>query len=215
MKNVLKLFVILLAVSFLSFIEPVSIQAEVDYVNECLEQPESCEEPLIDEEEQDQTVVLQEEEPGSLFFELVRLVFALLLVLGLIYASLYFLKRRNKIGNQINSLENVGGISVGQNKSVQLVRLGDRIYLIGVGENVTLLEEVEDQSIIKEIMQARQAREEQSLEMSAKNMVSSVFQHKKTSGNKEKPFNKLFQQELNRLQKNRRTIIDRRKEDRE
>ncbi len=212
MKNVLMLIVTLLAISFVSFIEPVSIQAEVDYVNECLEQPESCEEPLIEEEEQDQPVVLQEEETGSLFFELVRLVFALLLVLGLIYASLYFLKRRNKIGNRIDSLENVGGISVGQNKSVQLVRLGDRIYLIGVGENVTLLEEVEDQSIIKEIMQAR---EEQSLEMSAKNMVSSAFQHNKTSGNKDKPFNKLFQQELNRLQKKRRTIIDRRKEDQE
>lgn len=187
------------------------IHAEPEYVDECLENPERCEEQVTEDESNENTELLQQEEPGSLFFQIVRLVFALLLVVGLIYVFLYFLKRRNKIGNRIKSLENVGGISVGQNKTVQLIRLGNKLYLIGVAENITLLEELDDPTLMEEIMRAKK---EQESELDASNILSSILKKNQKEKVEEDQFNRLFNQELNRLQKTRKSIIERNKEDR-
>lgn len=212
MRPIVKFTFIIPVILFLLFGNVSSALAAPGYVDECLEDPERCEEPLAEEEEErnESTELLQQEEPGSLFFQIVRLVFALLLVVGLIYVFLYFLKRRNKFGNRIKNLENVGGISVGQNKTVQLIRLGDKLYLIGVAENITLLEEVEDPVLAEAILQEK---EEQQNELDASNIFSSILK-KNRKENQENQFNQLFNQELNRLQKNRKSIIDKHKEDR-
>ena len=211
MRPIVTFAIIFLTVLCSLFADARYIHAEPEYVDECLEDPEQCEDPLAEDESNENTELLQQEEPGSLFFQIVRLVFALLLVVGLIYVFLYFLKRRNKFGNHIKSLENVGGISVGPNKTVQLIRLGDKLYLIGVAENVTLLEEVEDPALLEEIMRARA---EQQSELDASKILSSVLKKNKKQKVEEDQFNRLFNQELNRLQKTQKSIIDRHKEDR-
>src|SRR5699024_11744787 len=53
---------------------------------------------------------------------IVKMVFALLLILALIYTLLCFLKKRRSY-EKAGSLENIGGISVGQQKSVQIIRI--------------------------------------------------------------------------------------------
>src|SRR5699024_12724182 len=62
----------------------------------------------------------------SLIFNVIKMIVALLLVLALIYVLLIFIKKRNKLTQQVKVLDNLGGISVGPNKSIQLVRIGDR-----------------------------------------------------------------------------------------
>ena len=211
MKSIVKFVIIFPVVLLILFGYGNYPIAAPGYVDECLENPERCEETPTEEENDENTELLQQEEPGSLFFQIVRLVFALLLVLGLIYVFLYFLKRRNKFGNRIKTLENVGGISVGQNKTVQLIRLGDKLYLIGVAENITLLEEVEDPTLVETIMTAKK---EQQTELDAHNIFSSILKKNRKEEEKKSQFNQLFNQELNRLQKTRKSIIDRHKEDR-
>lgn len=188
--------------------------AETGYVDDCLENPENCEEPLESEPEPTEAeneLLGEESNSGSLFFEIIKIFFALLLVLALIYITLYFLKKRNKLGNRINSLENIGMISVGQNKSVQLVRVADRLYVIGVGEDVTLLQEIEDEALISKILEEKEAN---SIDYS-NGLPFASFLQKKNKGKEDKTrdFKKLFNNELNSLQKNRKNIIDRHKED--
>lgn len=207
--KVVRTILFLLVVSFFLIGDGNISSAQGEFVDECLEQPELCEDSLTPSTDKDrQPELLQEEKSNSLFFELVRLFFALLLVIGLIYAFIYFLKKKNKFGNRIESLENIGGISVGQNKSIQLVRLGNRLYMVGVGENITLIDEIKDEHMIKEIMREK---EEQIDEMNVGHLMQSVF--KKKEDRTEKPFNHLFKEELKQLEKNRKTIIDRNKED--
>jgi flagellar protein FliO/FliZ len=184
------------------------VQAE--YVDECLEDPGLCEEegnPATQEEETDDEL-LQEDSGGSLLFELIKLFFALLLVVGLIYAFLFFLKRNNRLGNKLTSLESVGGISLGQNKSVQLIRLGERLYIVGVGENITLLEEIQDKALIEEILKEK---ENQQANFQAGDLLNTLLPKKKKKEKDE--FNQLFKKELTRLEKNRKAMINRHKED--
>lgn len=208
--KVYKNFVIFLASCFILYGLPHPSLAESGFVDECIENPELCEEPEIQEEQNENTQLLEQEQTGSLFVEIVKVGLALLLVVGLIYAFLYFLRRKNKLGNRIKHLENIGGIAVGQNKSVQLVRLGNHLYLIGVGDDITLLQEIKDEKLIDEILQAM---EEEVGEITVSNFLSTILPSQSREEDEQTKFRHLFKQELNKLQKNRKSIIGKNKED--
>lgn len=96
-----------------------------------------------------------QEEPASKslgFFSYLKVLFALVLVLGLLIAVLKFLNKRNVQYQQNNVVRNIGGITVGPQKSVQLIQVGERIYMIGVGEDVQLLKELSNEAEIEGIL---------------------------------------------------------------
>ncbi|WP_054751486.1 flagellar biosynthetic protein FliO [Piscibacillus salipiscarius] len=88
----------------------------------------------------------------SLFLDFLKMIMALIVVLGLIYFLLKFLQKRSRIYQQSRSLENLGGLSLGANKSVQIVRVGNKYFLIGVGEDVQLLNEIDDEETIQGLL---------------------------------------------------------------
>jgi flagellar protein FliO/FliZ len=150
----------------------------------------------------------QESGNGALIFNLVKMVFALLLILVLIYLLLKFLNKRNKLSNQVKALENLGGISVGPSKSIQIVRVGSKIFLVGVGENVQLLEEIEDEQLRDEILQSY----EQQSSMKAGNFFT-TFQQRLTKQEGESKdssgeFKQLFSSELEKLKLNRKKLMN-------
>ncbi|SFD80357.1 flagellar protein FliO/FliZ [Lentibacillus persicus] len=142
---------------------------------------------------------------GSLLINLIKMIFALLLVLGLIYILLKFLNKRSNRFQQGKGMENIGGISVGPNKSVQAVRIGSKVYLIGVGENVELLEEITDDATIEAILHKKHSVENQQI-----NGLRSLLQQKSGSNKEEgqsSEFSKLFKSELDKLKRNRNKMI--------
>lgn len=98
--------------------------------------------------EQDAPVV----EGGSTFLSLVKLVFALIFVLALIYGLYRFVSKRTKTYQNYGAIRNIGGVAVGSNRSVQLVRVGKEILVVGVGESVQLLKEINDPELIENIL---------------------------------------------------------------
>lgn len=84
-------------------------------------------------------------EKDSLAISIVKTIVLLGLILFLIYFLLKLLNKKNRLFQQSKTLENLGGISLGQNKSIQVIRVGEKMYLIGVGDNVELLQEVSDE----------------------------------------------------------------------
>nr|GGG68948.1 hypothetical protein GCM10011398_11110 [Virgibacillus oceani] len=147
------------------------------------------------------------EDNGLSIFTLIKLFFSLLIVLGLIYALLKFLNKRNKLFQKVKALENLGGISVGPNKSIQIVRVGGKFYLIGVGENVEMLHEVTDQEVINDLLHNNEPSEFQ-----AGTLFTSLFKQKAetddASKKKNNDFNKMFATELDKLKTSRKKIID-------
>ncbi|MGM8214480.1 flagellar biosynthetic protein FliO [Bacillaceae bacterium W0354] len=106
-----------------------------------------------DQNNNDEQLLFQSER--SLFLDFVKMIVALVAVLGLIYVLLKFIQKRSQIYQQTRSLENLGGISLGSNKSVQIIRVGDQYYLIGVGEDVQLLATIDDPQTLEDLVNSR------------------------------------------------------------
>ncbi|MFD6438705.1 flagellar biosynthetic protein FliO [Peribacillus sp. NPDC060186] len=84
------------------------------------------------------------EKVGITHWEFLRMIFATIFVVGLLYTILKFINKKSKSYQKANSVENLGGTSLGANRSVQLVKVGGRILVVGVGENIQLLKEIEN-----------------------------------------------------------------------
>src|SRR5690625_3223067 len=160
---------------------------QVQNIKDCLEQNEDCleQDRLVDSsiEEDLKNERFQE---TSFFFNVVKMVFALLLILALIFLLSKLMNKKNKNIQQLNVMENMGGISVGQNKSIQIVRIGASFYVIGVGENIELLKEITDENLQQELLQNEtEAVEFKSLFKSLINRGKSPDENKKEQ---RKPF---------------------------
>jgi len=90
---------------------------------------------------------------GSLLW----VVFALFIVIVLIVIVIKWLSQRNRSWGTNRSLRSLGGIPLGQHKSLQVIELSGRIYVVGVGENISLLDKIDDpdeaQAVLDQIEQ--------------------------------------------------------------
>lgn len=179
-------------------------------VEDCLSGVADCEEQSLEPEEEadgNDFLIENKDKNHSLVLDIVKMFFALLLVLALIFIAIRLLGRRNHLFNQVKVLENFGGISLGPNRSIQIVRVGQKFYLIGVGENVELLEEITDKQLIESLMNEKESTAN-FLQM------ATSFNRKQPSKTKATDFKKLFKTELDQLKQNRKTMIHQYKEDR-
>ncbi|EGA89027.1 flagella biosynthesis protein FliZ [Planococcus donghaensis MPA1U2] len=114
-----------------------------------------------------------------------------LLIVVLIYGLIKFLAARQKNLQPNQAVKLMGGTPLGNNKSLQLIKVGGQIYLIGVGDEVTLIKEFSDAA---EITTIEQDFEQQS-------SFSKKFRKKKNLKQKEphqEGLEQLFSQSLNK-----------------
>ncbi|SEN58437.1 flagellar protein FliO/FliZ [Amphibacillus marinus] len=170
--------------------------AEVDDLNQGLE---------IESE------VSTNERPGILVLSF-QLFFSLVLIIGLIYGLLKLFNRIGKQKNQTTVLNNLGGLSLGSNKSIQLIKVGERVYLIGVGNDVTLIDELKDAELIDKIdANDRSSRDE--LKFSFLKDLKSKWSQKDNDEHNEQAFASLFKGEVDAMRKKRQEIHSVIKED--
>ena len=206
-----KIWVFVILIVWLSwFPHPYDVSIASPNVQDCLENSEDCEEENFDQDKdsnKENDFLTENNSNDSLLLNVIRMVFALFLVLALIYIAIRFIGKRNNLLNDARSMENLGGISLGPNRSIQIVRVGGKFYLIGVGENVELLEEVTDEQLIESLMKDQ----EQST-----GVIQTILGKKRKNDRTQNKtdFKKLFKTELDQLKQNRQTIINQNKEDR-
>nr|WP_246521408.1 MULTISPECIES: flagellar biosynthetic protein FliO [Ornithinibacillus] len=201
---------ILLGLLLFLIVSPLTVFADGDMV---IDQYDENQDQNKQESEEESPVNLSPNQSissdnGSLVFDLVKLVFALFLILALIYFVLKFLNRRNKLFNQVKVLENLGGIAVGPSKSIQIIRVGSKVYLVGVGENVQLLEEIEDEGMKEEILSSYN----QQSDFKPENLLSLLQRKDKqtneNSNDTNANFKNLFSNELEKLKENRKKLVN-------
>ena len=90
---------------------------------------------------------------GSSAGDYIKTLLALVFVLGLLFGLLKFVNRKNKLYDKNRLMKNMGGISLGQHKSIQLVVIGESYYLIGVGDDIRLLKEITDLDEIDKLVE--------------------------------------------------------------
>ena len=85
---------------------------------------------------------------------LVKMVFLLLLVIVLIWVCLGLLKRALGLrsgGN--NGVIMAGGVPLGQRRSIQFIKIGRTLYLVGVTDhNIGLIDAIKDEDAIEDIV---------------------------------------------------------------
>ncbi|MGN7453812.1 flagellar biosynthetic protein FliO [Paenibacillus pasadenensis] len=88
---------------------------------------------------------------GSMTGSLIWMIVALALVIGLIMLLIRFLSRRNQLWNGARTLQSLGGLTLAPNKSMQLVEAGGKIYVLGVGDDVAVLDVIADPEQVAEL----------------------------------------------------------------
>jgi flagellar protein FliO/FliZ len=144
----------------------------------------------------------------NLFVTFIKLFFALLIVLALIYLLYHFVVKRTGKFTQVNSLKNMGGVSLGANRSMQLIRVGDEVLVVGVGETVQLLKEIKDPDAIQSL--TRQSDSPDPFEENVLKALKWTTDHalrrqKSTSDEQDRtaPVQNEFQKQLNAVNKER------------
>lgn len=79
------------------------------------------------------------------YMQLVWVIVVLAVILVLIVYLLRFLNKRNQQWFRKGTVRILGGIGLGSQKSLQIVEVGGRVYLLGVGNDIQLLDKISDE----------------------------------------------------------------------
>ncbi len=78
-----------------------------------------------------------------LFIEaLLKLVLATSVIVAIIYFGAKFIQMQRGGAQRNQNMQTIGVHALGQNKTLQVIRVADKIYIIGVGENIHLIKEL-------------------------------------------------------------------------
>lgn len=169
-----------------------------------------------DNQTKEQSDLLLEEtnsdEPRSIgvtIWDFVKMIFATIFVVFLIYFILRFINKRNHGYKNSQIIENIGGTALGANRSIQLIKVGKRLLIVGVGDSIQLIKEIEDEQEYKEILAEYNRKLDQLVQPSdivtkVKNVISSSHSAPKTK----ESFSIRLSKELERISSERKEKLD-------
>ncbi|SDM64800.1 flagellar protein FliO/FliZ [Fictibacillus solisalsi] len=122
-------------------------------VFECLDTKAGKEDQL---KQQQETKAESSASGGSGVVTFIKVLFSLGLVLFLLFFLLKMIQKRTKNYQEGKALQSLGGLNVGSNRSVQMIKAGSSVLVIGVGETVTLLKEINEEEEVKLLLSSSQ-----------------------------------------------------------
>ncbi|MFJ7830097.1 flagellar biosynthetic protein FliO [Peribacillus sp. NPDC097284] len=146
------------------------------------------------------------EKVGITGWEFLRMILATIFVVVLLYIVLRFVGKKSKTYQKANSVENLGGTSLGANRSVQLVKVGGRILVVGVGENIQLLKEIDDPKEYEQLIEDYNGKMDQMIQprdLVAK-MKGKWLKKDETETNS---FSSEFKNQLEKMSKSRKKLL--------
>jgi len=185
-------------------------------VKECLEQPENCGEEqgaeVIDEQTDGEQLEASKESKaiGLTFGDFFKMIFATLFVVALLYVVLKLVNKKGMLHNKSDTLVSLGGLTVGTNRSVQLIKVGERLLVVGVGENIQLLTEIEkgqefDQIIINYNQKLDEIAQPSDF---ITRIVQLIKGRKKEETGEQTSFQMLLKKQLNELSNQRKKTLE-------
>lgn len=171
------------------------------------EDNEEISEPLNTEEQE----VAPDNTVGLTAWDFLKMILATLFVLALLYLLLKFLNKKSNGYKDSQLIQNMGGTSLGSNRSVQVIRIGERVLIVGVGENVGLLTEIEDEDEARQIIEEYNEKMEQL--MSPSDIVTKVIKRTKslqvqTKEKETSSFPSILRSKLDHISKERKKLFD-------
>ncbi|MBW8350506.1 flagellar biosynthetic protein FliO [Bacillus sp. IITD106] len=176
-------------------------------VEDCF--PDKC------DEGKDKVQVLDNaEKPKSLSIgisEYLKMIFALIFVIAILYFLLKFINKRSQSYGQNRLVQNLGGTPLGGNRSIQIVKVGNRLLILGVGEDVQLLKEITDEQEYENYMKQYEEQLEQSLQpvdMLTKWIKGVNKSTKEANSRSQQPFHIHLKTQLDEIKKERKQTMN-------
>ncbi|WP_431029482.1 flagellar biosynthetic protein FliO [Lysinibacillus sp. LZ02] len=145
-------------------------------------------------------------------WEYIRILLSLVFVLGLLIYVLRFLNKRNQNYQQNSMVRNLGGHSVGPQKSVQLLQIGNQIYVVGVGEDVRLLQTISDPQEIEQIVELYNEKYKNTSTAPYIAELFTKFKPQRSAKVQAEEFNSILDKRLSEIKKERSDGLERWKE---
>ncbi len=185
--------------------------ASVNYLDECIENRELCQDDTTSD---DETEATDSSSVSMGFWEYIKIVVALVFVLGLLLFVLKFLNKRNLSYQQNSVIRNIGGLSVGPQKSVQLVQISNRIYVLGIGDDINLIKEI---SAPEDVEQLLAQYGDNQLIGSTTPYIAQLFKkfskkNQPTNVTESPKFNEMFNERIDKIKQERSEELERWKE---
>jgi len=193
---------------------PSSVYADSDTnsVTDCIKDPEACYGDTTDPAAKQEPSVSAAGDISA--WEYIKMVLALIFVVALFYGLMKFLNKRNLNFQRNQMVQNLGGLSLGAQKSVQLLQVGKTLYLVGVGEDVQLLREITDPEEVEALLALYNERQEFAATSPYIAEVFSKFKRKDSAKvqneqQKQDSFGNLFEKKLSEIKQERSDEIER------
>ena len=202
---------------FLFGIQPQAFaQTTNQSVKECLEQPENCGEEqgaeVIDKQTDGEQLEASQESKaiGLTFGDFLKMIFATLFVVALLYVVLKLVNKKGMLHNKSDTLVSLGGLTVGTNRSVQLIKVGERLLVVGVGENIQLLTEIEKGQEFDQIIMNYNQKLDEIAQPSdfITRIVQLIKGRKKEAIGEQTSFQMLLKKQLNELSNQRKKTLE-------
>lgn len=91
---------------------------------------------------------------GSQVGNVLTVIAVLAIIIVLIVLLIRFLGRRNQTLSRNRSIRTLGAVGLGPNKSLQVLEIGGSIYLVGVGDDITLLDKISDAAEAERLLES-------------------------------------------------------------
>ncbi|POZ57652.1 hypothetical protein LYSIN_02436 [Lysinibacillus sphaericus] len=200
-------------VTFLFVYPPtVSVHADTNTnsIEYCMKKPEECKDNS-DPAAKEDTVVSAAGDVSA--WEYIKMVLALIFVVALFYGLMKFLNKRNLTFQRNQMVQNLGGLSLGAQKSVQLLQIGKTIYLVGVGEDVQLIREITDPQEVEELLALYNEKQEFAATSPYIAEVISKFKRKNkqnsSTNTQQDSFGELFGKKISEIKQERSEELER------
>lgn len=92
-----------------------------------------------DQQQKSGSQTLSNPPKASMGLYLLQFFGSFLLIVGLLYLVLRFVSRKSRVLTSGGAFHALGGHSLGNNRSLQMVMVGDTLYILGVGDSVNLI----------------------------------------------------------------------------
>ncbi|WP_235816497.1 flagellar biosynthetic protein FliO [Bacillus massilinigeriensis] len=206
MRVLLLVTVALLGLNKLAYAEQVNKS-----VKECLENPDACNQNQpTTENDNTNTNTTDNNNVGLTIWDFLKMIFATIFVVALLYFMLKFINKKNKSYKSSQIIENIGGASLGSNRSVQIIKVGNQLLVVGVGESIQLLKEINDEEEYRQILSNYNDKMEQLVQPS--DIVTKVLERakikKKKSTTEESQFSTILKNQLQDMKNNRKKIFE-------
>lgn len=206
MKKLLFLTLLSLMMVVVPFKYSVSFAAQSNpSIQDCIDNPKLCDDNTKKQTGQD----ISEVKSSKLtFFDYVKMIFSFGIVIGLLYLVLYWIKRNGNSFSKNSVITSLGGTSVGSNKSVQIIKIGNSLYVVGVGEDITLLKEISDSEEIQSIEEIREQKTQTEVKVT-KWFENAMKQDHRSIASTKESFKNLFNQQMQSLKDKKNSILTR------